>query len=309
MAAVVSPQKSTTVRKNAQLLPLRAAFAIGSWLMPEATLQRAFRLFGTPMPGGREKARRSDTWGASVHAFVHGRERVAWYAWGDPGRQPVALLAHGWSGYALQLLPWVEPLRRAGYAVVALDQIAHGRSSGYRATLPMFADVLHRFAGRFGKVEVLVAHSLGGAAAMIAQARGLRAERTVLIAPAADPIAAAQRFGGFVGLATHLSARLFDEFESLTGMAVDGFQAHLNAPRIASPALIVHDLEDREVPWSEGERYARYWPEARLLSTTGLGHHRILTDPGVIAAAMSFLDGRAVGQRVVSTPNLPYGFA
>ena len=110
-------------------------------------------------------------------------------------------------------------------------------------------------------------------------------------------------------MAAHLSARLFDEFESLTGMAVEGFQAHLNAPRIASPALIVHDLEDREVPWSEGERYARYWPEARLLSTSGLGHNRILTEPAVITAALSFLEGRAVGQRVVSTPNLPYGFA
>lgn len=309
MAAIVSPQKSTIVRKNVRLLPLRSAFAVGSWLMPEATLQRAFRLFGTPMPGGREKARRSETCGASVNTFAHGRERLTWYAWGDLQRQPVALLAHGWSGYGLQLLPWVEPLRQAGYAVVALDQIAHGRSTGYRATLPMFADVLHRFAERFGGVQALVAHSLGGAAAMIALSRGLKAERAILIAPAADPIAAAQRFGGFVGLSAHLSARLFDEYESLTGMAVEGFQAHLNAPRIASPALVVHDLEDREVPWSEGERYARYWPQARLLSTTGLGHQRILTDPGVIASAMSFLGGRAVGTRVVSTPNLPYGFA
>jgi len=86
-------------------------------------------------------------------------------------------------------------------------------------------------------------------------------------------------------------------------------QAHQNAPRIARPALIVHDVEDREVPWAEGERYARFWPESRLLSTRGLGHNRVADDASVIAAALRFLQGEAVGDRVVSSPNLPYGFA
>lgn len=309
MAVVPVRQKSTIVRKNIQLTSLRSAFAVGSWLMPRTTLQRGFRLFGTPMPGSRDRARRSETAGAAIGSMAFGRERLTLYTWGDVDRQPVVLLAHGWSGYGLQLLPWVAPLRRAGYAVVAFDQVAHGRSSGHRATLPIFADVVQRIGERFGGLSAVVAHSLGGAASMIALARGMSAERAILIAPAADPIAAAQRFGGFVGLAAHLSARLFDDFESLTGIAVDGFQAHLNVPRIACPALIVHDLEDREVPWAEGERYARYWPGARLLSTAGLGHNRLLNDAGTIAQSLAFLSGDAVGERVVSSPNLPYGFA
>lgn len=71
----------------------------------------------------------------------------------------------------------------------------------------------------------------------------------------------------------------------------------------------MHDVLDREVPWSEGERIARHWPGARLLSTTGLGHHRIVDDAGVIEAALRFLRGGSPGERVVSTPNLPYGLA
>jgi pimeloyl-ACP methyl ester carboxylesterase len=73
--------------------------------------------------------------------------------------------------------------------------------------------------------------------------------------------------------------------------------------------LIVHDLADREVPWAEGERYARHWPDARLLTTTGLGHHRVVDDAGVIDAGLRFLRGEVVGDRVVSSPNLPFGFA
>ena len=72
---------------------------------------------------------------------------------------------------------------------------------------------------------------------------------------------------------------------------------------------MVHDLEDREVPWHEGERYARFWPDARLVNTRGLGHNRIVDDAGVITTALAFLRGEPVGERVVSSPNLPYGLA
>jgi pimeloyl-ACP methyl ester carboxylesterase len=95
----------------------------------------------------------------------------------------------------------------------------------------------------------------------------------------------------------------------MVGASFTEFQAHYNAPRIARPALIVHDLDDREVPWAEGERYARYWPDSRLLSTRGLGHNRIAQHEDVIAATLRFLHGEPVGQRVVSTPDLPYGIA
>ena len=71
----------------------------------------------------------------------------------------------------------------------------------------------------------------------------------------------------------------------------------------------MHDLEDREVPLCEGERWARHWRGARLLDTRGLGHHRILGDPMVLDAILRFLGGDAVGDRLVSSPNLPYGVA
>lgn len=309
MAVIASPKKSTSVRKVIRFAALRTGYRLGSWFMPAMTLQRAFRLFGTPLPGGRQRARQSDPAGARIHELPFGRERITVYVWGDTATQPTVLLAHGWSGYGLFFLPWVQALRRAGYAVATFDQIAHGRSSGYRATLPMFADVLHRVATHLGPLAVVIGHSLGGAATMLALSRGIAAERAILIAPAADPGLAARRFGSMIGLAPHLSGRLFEEFESLTGICVDALQAHINAPHIARAALIVHDLEDREVPWAEGERYARYWPDARLLTTTGLGHNRVVNAPSVIAGALHFLQGQVVGDRVVSSPNLPYGWA
>ncbi|MDN5781551.1 MAG: alpha/beta fold hydrolase, partial [Luteimonas sp.] len=219
------------------------------------------------------------------------------------------LLAHGWSSHGTRFQAWVARLREAGYAVVAFDQPAHGRSDGRHSNLLEFVHTLAAVARHFGPSALVVGHSLGGAAVAVAMARGLQAERAVLIAPAADPVAAAQRFARFVGLPMRLCRQMIAGFETVVGTSFDEFQAQHNAPRIAHPALIVHDLADREVPWEEGERYARYWHDSRLLSTQGLGHNRIVADDAVIAATLRFLRGRPVGERVVSTPNLPYGIA
>ena len=90
-------------------------------------------------------------------------------------------------------------------------------------------------------------------------------------------------------------------FQSRLGVAFDEQRAEFIAPAIGRPALIVHDLADAVVPWEEGECYARHWPGARLLSTQGLGHNRVLSDATVIDAALRFLRNESVGQHVVST--------
>lgn len=300
---------STTVRKTMTLGALRLYFRLGGLLWPHAALERAARLFCTPYPGSRRRALSAPAAGGREDRLDVDGTRLAIYVWGDPATQPYVLFAHGWSSHGTRIARWVGPLQAAGFAIVAFDQAAHGRSDGRRTTLPDFARHLLAVGRRLGPAAAVVGHSLGGAATAIALANGLQATRAVLIAPPADPLAAVDQFARAVGLARHLAGRMFAMFEQRTGVTARDMQAQFVAPRIALPALILHDLEDREVPWSEGERYARYWPQARLVSTRGLGHNRIVDDAGTIGAVLRFLRGEPVGERVVSSPNLPYGWA
>jgi len=310
MAAIAppSPQKSTTVRTARVPRPLRWAFAAGGWLVPGATVRHASRLFGTPLASSRSRAFAADCADARVGHVESDGQRITTYAWGDPATQPYVLFSHGWSSFGLRCRPWVAPLREAGYAVVAFDHPGHGRNDGGRAILPAFAAALADVAAHHGRPAAVVAHSMGGAATVLALRDGLRAGRVVLVAPAADLRAAGGRFGRMVGLAPPLVARMFEQFERQIGIPVDSLAVHLHVPALGVPALVVHDLEDDDVPWEEGERYARLWPGARLLSTRGLGHHRIAGEPMVIQSALRFLRGETVGERVVSSPTLPFGF-
>ena len=137
-----------------------------------------------PTLGAREEDLGID--GIAIHTYV----------WGDPATQPYVLFAHGWSSHGTRVARWVQPLRDAGYAVVTFDQAAHGRSGGTHTTLPDFTCHLMAVAKHYGPAAAVIGHSLGGAATALALARGMQAGSAVLIAPAADPLAAVERWPG-----------------------------------------------------------------------------------------------------------------
>jgi pimeloyl-ACP methyl ester carboxylesterase len=61
------------------------------------------------------------------------------------------------------------------------------------------------------------------------------------------------------------------------------------APRLQASALVIHDRNDGVVPWEQGATVARQWPGAKLMTTQGLGHRRILADEAVTQAAAEFV--------------------
>jgi pimeloyl-ACP methyl ester carboxylesterase len=67
------------------------------------------------------------------------------------------------------------------------------------------------------------------------------------------------------------------------------FSAETMARDIDLPALIIHDRDDRDIPWQDGELLANAWPRAQFVSTSGLGHRRILRDPEVIDRVVRFV--------------------
>jgi pimeloyl-ACP methyl ester carboxylesterase len=202
------------------------------------------------------------------------------------GSGPRVLLVHGWNGHAGRLSSFIEPLLEAGFGVVAFDAPAHGISQGQLATLPDFTRSLELVAGVVAPVA-LVGHSMGAAACALAVRAGLPVRAVVLLAPPADPEAYTARFARYMGLSPCCAHSMKERLERRYGVTFPSLRLPAGPPGV--PALVVHDRRDKRVPLRDGISICRSWPKARLLITSGLGHHRILRSPEVIRRATRFL--------------------
>jgi pimeloyl-ACP methyl ester carboxylesterase len=228
--------------------------------------------------------------------------RISARRWGDAG--PLVLLVHGWNGRGGQLGAFVEPLRQQGYQVVAFDAPGHGRSDGSRSSLLEFANafdaVLDAVRPFFQPLHGVVAHSMGGAAVTFALSRahargrdagepGVLEPRLVFIAPPIDLRDFVDTVSQQLGLLPPTQARLQGLVERRIGKRLEDLHALKLAGTMPQPLLVVHDEQDRAVPFACGASLAQAWPGAELRATRGLGHSRILRDPQVVTAVTDFI--------------------
>jgi pimeloyl-ACP methyl ester carboxylesterase len=277
--ATTAAQESTNVRLTQQGI---------RWLerlSPALVGRLAFTLFASPGP------RRRSSW-------KHPPDRLAWlrwkrwklatYVWEASG--PTVLLVHGWAGAGSDLQDLAASLREAGYRVVAFDAPGHGRSTGRRVTLPIFADALEAVARSQPELRAIVAHSFGGVGTVVALSRGLPCGRVVLLASPSEMEPYLARMDAALGLGPggrgELRARVA---RVLARAGLAGFDLPALTQRLSQAALIVHDAGDREVPPAAARRLARGWPGAERVETQGLGHRRLLRDPEVVARVTAFV--------------------
>lgn len=287
--------------QNLKLRLLRLYFMLGSRVLPECAAAHAAKLFLTPYCESRKQAKEAFHKSNAMHKdIVVNGKKVAVYMWGNPWKQTYVLLAHGWSGYGLCFTPWIERLRALGHAVVTFDQPGHGLSEGKRCSLPMFVSTLREIGRRLGRPSIAIGHSLGAAALIMAHDEEWSAGKIILISPAIDLNDAIDRFAHKIHVFGQSREYLHAALRGRTKLGFLDLQLRWHVRRFKQPGLIMHDLEDQMVPWREGERYARHWAGAQLMTTKGLGHLRIVNDDRVMDAAVAFLQGEKVGTQLRS---------
>jgi pimeloyl-ACP methyl ester carboxylesterase len=302
--AEIHADKSTNVRTDSSSLPkelsktdyLRRAMLLR--LPLPNRISRAIELFCTPLPGARARATKAEAPEFKRVRIQVGELSIQAYVYGDPRRHGYVLCSHGWSSFGLRFAPWQKTAAEAGLALVSFDHIAHGRSEGSSATFQSFIDGADAVRKHFGEPALAVGHSFGAAAlAFLAAERGLRAP-LVLVAPPANLKIALEYFVRRLKLPHRLMGGLEQELSRIAGRQLSSYQAKWLAGNIRQSLLVIHDIDDDEVSLAAGEQYAVLAPHGRLLATSGLGHHHILTDAQTQTAALKHWRGEAVGERL-----------
>jgi pimeloyl-ACP methyl ester carboxylesterase len=290
------PQKSTIVRlrTHARRALFRSADLVAPGLAGRIARDIWFtvppRLSPARLPEGGEPFE-VESLGAAVRGQV----------WGSG---PAVYLVHGWGGRGSQLASFVEPLLAGGFRVVMFDSPAHGDSdpgpAGPGRTHGVeFGKALDAVFARFGPAHAVVAHSLGAISTYLTLRFGwLSTGRLVLVAPM---VAAAPLFDQFqraLGFGAR-TRRAFDRhLAEFVGIPMAEFDATHQASYVDPlPTLVIHDRGDRQTPWADSARLVASLPDARLVTTDGLGHRRILEDAAVVREVTSFLVSVEARQR------------
>jgi pimeloyl-ACP methyl ester carboxylesterase len=301
MAAIPASFNSTIVRSNITLTPIvRAYFVIASRLLPDVARRQAERLFTAPP---RYAGRAVQPIGAKLDSVASGRHSIAvWQA--GPSDAPAVLLVHGWGGRGVQLASFVEPLVESGYRVVWFDQPGHGESGRGSVAMPDFVRALHAIAAQHGPFVAAVGHSLGAAALGVALRDGLALGRVVFLSAPASISEHAHRFARMLGITPAIREAMRNRLERRYGMRFAEIDRIDELARLELPALFVHDRRDSEVPFDNAVRLTAGMPRAHLTRTDGLGHFRLLRDPGVVRAVVGFVRGDT-GEPPSELPVLP----
>jgi len=203
------------------------------------------------------------------------------------GRGPCVVLVHGWEADHRDMDAFVAPLVAAGRRVVAFDLPAHGETPGETATLPELAAALTAVSTLAGEVDAIVAHSVGCAATAAALAEGLRVRRAAFIAPPLRYEAFVRYYADQAGVEGDALVAALGEL----GLDIAPLDIRKSAARIAMrvPLLLVHSMDDRVCDASNSSKIAALWNGSTVEFVEGLGHNRILRDPGVVGRIATFV--------------------
>ena len=252
----------------------------------DAVLNEAVDRFLTPRPA-RESLRDDDLLrrGSGITLDCG----LAATAWGDG---PTVLLAHGWESRRTHWSAFVGPLVAAGFRPLAVDAPAHGDSPGQTSNVLEYGLALAQAGRQVGPLAGVVGHSFGAGAAAIALHRGLPAPRAVLVSGPASLVSVLERWARGYGLPERDIPRFLRLVGRKVGEPLQSLDLIDLAAGLTTPALIVHDRKDKEIPVADALALAAVWPGAKTLITERFGHRRIMFAAEIVGAIVTFLSDR-----------------
>lgn len=255
--------------------------------------EEAFRLFCTPYTKRREYKVPPIFTKANNLSFRFGAEQVRGFQWwpSTPNGRKI-LICHGFDSYSYKFEKYIQPLLDHGFEVLAFDAPAHGLSSGKTINAAQYRDTILDVCKRFGPIDGMIAHSLGGLAAALAleQLPNNMLKRLVLIAPATESTRAINTFFKYLPVPEKVKAEFNNIIHEKGGYPAEWYSVDRVVRQLGTPTLWIHDEEDTVTPYADMEHLLELkLPHLEFEITRGLGHSNVYRDNNVINCICSFL--------------------
>ena len=199
------------------------------------------------------------------------------------------LLVHGWNGRGTQLVSIAKAFKELNYTIISFDAPGHGKSTKTAANMKHFIEAVFELDKKYNGFDVMIGHSLGGMSVINSLGRGLQTDKAVIIGSGNTTKAITEDFLVTIGMKQKLTPILINLFERKYNDKMTNYDVADQALKVNIPVLIIHDKNDKDVPFTAAEAISANLQNNELLITTGLGHRKILGDEKVIEKIVQFV--------------------
>ncbi len=242
-----------------------------SFISTPLAVQLAFQLFSRPQKG---KTKKSDTKflnSATQKQLFYQDTSIMTYQW--VGKKETILLVHGWESNSYRWKKLIGLLKDLDYNIIALDAPAHGRSGGKLFNAVLYSEFIHIVSKTYHP-SIVIGHSVGGIATMLSQFKYQIAsvKKLVLLGAPSNFTGIFLRYKNLMGYNDKVSNGI-DQFVLTHFNHLPSYYHIANfSEKIKAKSLIIHDKDDKIIPYSDALDYEKHYKNATLVSTTGLGH-------------------------------------
>lgn len=258
-----------------------------SYVSKPYAANRAMYLFTKPRAGkiNEEQSDFLDT--AYQEELKYESYPIMTYRW--LGTKQTILLAHGWESNSARWKKLIIALKKRGFNVIALDAPAHGKSGSSVFNAMLYAEFINVVAKRFSP-DIVIGHSVGGMAAAYFQHKYQFADlkKIILLGSPSEFQDVFKRYTDMLGYNQRLVSQLQLTIVERFGSPADTFSTARFLSTIQSEGLIIHDEDDRIIPYNDALLLNNSFKNSQLITTKGLGHS--LMDASVAEHIYAFID-------------------
>ncbi|GAA4887231.1 alpha/beta fold hydrolase [Flaviramulus aquimarinus] len=237
----------------------------------QSATKLAVKLFSTPK---REKPSQEEVsyLNTSIQEDVTYKDfSLKTYHWS--GKKDTILLAHGWESNAYRWKDLINQLQALDYNVIALDAPAHGNSGSKVFNALLYSECLHVIIKK-NQANIIIGHSIGGTSCAISTKKYNLPSVNKLILLGA-PSSLVRLLDNYIDMMSYNKK----VFEAVNQYYLNRYN-HLSEyfatenlfKNIPLQGLIIHDKKDRIISYRDALEISKYYKDAKLIKTIGLGH-------------------------------------
>jgi pimeloyl-ACP methyl ester carboxylesterase len=260
---------------------------LSSYISKSYAANKALSLFGTPRRGFITDKQSDFLDTAFKEEFEYEKLPIMTYRW--VGKKQTILLAHGWESNSARWKNLIKYLNEKDFNVIAIDAPAHGNSGGKLFNAITYAEFINVIANRY-QPDILIGHSVGGMASVLFQHKYKMAsiKKLILLGAPSEFTDVLQRYSNMLGynqrIRNQIKLTIIDKY----GKAPEDFSTAKFLKDISSEGLIIHDSNDKVIPYQDALSINQSFKNSKLITTNGLGHS--LNDISVTEHIYEFLD-------------------